>query len=147
MAVGFPFVIGVVVVVEGVGGQTACFDGGAEGFSAHLAAGGRGLLVDHAVLGVVGRAELVVGMAGLASQCDALGCGTGGCVCDCEHGDDCADDNGCGAGASGADKRVAVVVIRLHADGGHGEVCAVDGYHSSLGEPGLRVVFLNGRVD
>ena len=33
----------VVVVVKGVGGEGACFDGGAEGFRAHFAAGGGGL--------------------------------------------------------------------------------------------------------
>ena len=33
----------IVIVVEGVGGETACFDGGAEGFGAHFAAGGGGL--------------------------------------------------------------------------------------------------------
>ena len=51
-AVALVFVVGV-VVVEGVGGETARFDGGAEGFGAHLAAGWGGLLVDHTVLGVV----------------------------------------------------------------------------------------------
>ena len=86
-------------------------------------------------------------MAGLASQCYALGGGASGCVCDGEHGDDCTYDDRGGPGASGADQGVAVVVIGLHADGGHGQVCAVDGDHSSLSETSLWVVLLNGRVD
>ena len=40
-----------------------------------------------------------------------------------------------------------MVVIGLHADGGHGQVRAVDGNHASLRESGLWVVFLNSGVD
>ena len=86
-------------------------------------------------------------MACLAAEGDALGSGAGGGVCDCEHGDDCTDDDGGGAGAAGANERVAVLVVGLHGDGGHGEVGAVDGYHGGLGESGLRIVFLDCGVD
>lgn len=72
-----------------------------------------------------------------------------GCVCDRQHGDDGAYDYGCGAGgaAAAADQRVAGSFVGFHADGGHGQVGAVDGDHGGLGEAGFRVVFLDGGVD
>ena len=43
MTVAERAVVVIVIFVEGVGGETAGFNGGAEGFSAHFAAGGGGL--------------------------------------------------------------------------------------------------------
>lgn len=124
----FGTVFGVAVGIKGVGGEGAGFDGGAEGFGAHGAAGGIGLGVDEAVLAVfVG--DFCVGARALGAEGDALRCGTRGGVGDCEHGDDGTDDDRGGPGAFGADQGVAVAVIGFHADGGHGEVGAVDGDH------------------
>ncbi len=135
------------VVVEGVGGEGAGFDGGAQGFGAHLAPRGAWLRVHQPVLRVVG-ADFAVGVVrGVVAEGDALRCGAGCGVGDCEHGYDGADDDGGGAGAARADQGVAVMVVGFHADGRHGEVGAVDGDHGGLGEAGLGVVFLDAWVD
>ena len=139
-------IIIIIVVVERVGRQGPGLDGGTEGFGAHLPARGRGLLVDEAVLGVVG-ADFAVRVARVAAERDPLRGGAGGGVGDGEHGEHRTEDDGGGAGAAGPDQRVAVVVVGLHAHGGHGEVGAVDGDDGGLGEAGLGVVFLDGRVD
>lgn len=132
----------VVVVVESVGGETACLDGGAQGFGAHFAAAVAWLLVHEAVLDfVVG--DFRVGIAAFYAEGDALCGGAGGGVGDGEHGDDGADDDRDGAGAARPDQWVAVLVVGFHGYGGHGEVGAVDGDHGGLGESGLRVEFLD----
>ena len=92
-------------------------------------------------------AELGVCGAVPRTQGYALRRGAGGSICDCEHCDDRADDNGGCARAAGADKWVAVPVVGLHRDGGHGEVCAVDSDHGGLSEARLRIVFLHCGVD
>ena len=69
---------------------------------------------------MVFEAEFAVGVGGLGAEGDALGSGAGGGVCDCEHCDDGADDDGGGAGTAGADEGVAVLVVGFHGDGGHG---------------------------
>lgn len=119
---------GVVVGVEGVGGEGPGFDGGAEGLGAHGAAGGVGLGVDEAVLAVL-IWDFGVRACALGAERDALGCGSGGGVSDCEHGDDGADNDRGGSRAFRADQGVAVAVVGFHADGGHGEIGAVDGNH------------------
>lgn len=86
-------------------------------------------------------------MTRLASQRNALGRSARSRVGDCEHSNDGADDDGSRTSAASADQRVALVVVGFHGDGGHGQVGAVDGYHGGLGEPGLRVVFLDCGVD
>lgn len=136
----------IVIVVESVGGETACFDRGAQRFGAHLAATVPRLLLHESVLAAcVG--DLGVCVAALGAEGDALRGGAGGGVGDGEHGDDGADDNGDGAGATRADQRVAVLIVWFHGYGGHGEVGAVDGDHGGLGESSLRVEFLDGGVD
>lgn len=119
---------GVVVGVEGVGGEGPGFDGGAEGFGAHGPAGGIGLGVDKTVLAVFVW-DLSVRACALGAERDTLGRGSGGGVGDCEHGDDGADNDGGGSRAFRADQGVAVAVVGFHADGGHCEVGAVDGNH------------------
>ena len=120
---------GVIVGVEGVSGERAGFDGRAEGFGAHGSARSVGLGVDQAVLAVF-IWDFGVGACALGAERNALGCGSGGGVGDCEHGDDGANDDGCGSGAFCADQGIAVAVVGFHADGGHGEVGAIDGDHS-----------------
>ncbi len=128
VAVVFGAEVGVAVGVEGVGGEGSGFDGGAEGFGAHGPARSVGLGVDEAVLAVFVW-DFRVGACAVGAERDALRRCSGGGVGDCEHGDDGADDDGGGSGALCADQGVAVAVVGFHADGGHGEVGAVDGDH------------------
>lgn len=72
---------------------------------------------------------------------------TGGRVCNCEEGDNRTENDGGGASAARAEQWVALFIIGLHGNGGHGEVGTVDGDHGGLGEAGLGVVFLDSRVD
>ena len=104
------------------------------------------MLRDQAVFIVVGG-ELGVGVAAVGAHGEALRCGAGGCVGDCEHGDDGAEDDGGGAGAAGADQGVAVFIVGFHGDSREGQVRTVDGYHGGLGETGSRVRFLDCWLD
>ena len=138
-------VVGVIVVVEGGGWESARCDGCLECFGAHLPMGGW-LLRDQAVFVVVGG-ELSVGVAAVGAHGEALGCGAGGRVGDREHGDNGAEDDGGSAGTAGADQGVAVFVVGFHGDGREGQVGAVDCYHCGLGEAGSRVRLLDGWLD
>src|SRR5271154_3228826 len=140
-------VVGFVVriFVQGGGGDGACFDGGAKGGGAHLAARS-GLLGYEAMLVVVLGRELGVGVVvvvgSFGAEGEALGCGAGSCVGDCEHGDDGPEDDSGGSGATSADEWVAVLIVRLHGDGRQGKVCAVHGDHSGLGQASFGVGLL-----
>jgi len=135
-------------VVERGGREGTRLHSGAEGSLAHVTARFR-LLGDEAVLVVIGadlRIAVAVGVA-LRAESQAVGSGAGRGVGDGNEGDDGADDDGGLAGAACADQRVALVVIGLHADGGEGQVGAVDGDDGGLGETSAGVDILNGGVD
>ena len=86
-------------------------------------------------------------MTGLGAEGEPLGCGPSCSVGDCEHGHDGANDDGGCASSFGTDQRVAVAVIGLHGDGGHGEIGAIYRYHGRLGEAGFGVVFLDSGMN
>jgi hypothetical protein len=115
---------------------------------AHIATG-FGLLGDEAVFVVIAtnRRVAVAVRVTLGAEGEAVCGGAGGCVCDGNESDDCADDDGCFAGAARADERVALVVVGFHTDGGEGQVGAVDGDDGGLGETRLGVDILDGRVN
>jgi hypothetical protein len=141
------FVFGI-RIVEGRGGEGTGFDGGAERGLAHIPPG-LGLLRNQTMLVIVcsdSRISVAVRVA-LGAEGEAVSGGAGGGVCDGYESDDCTDDDGCFAGAAGADERVALVVVGFHADGGEGQVGAVDGDDGGLGEARAGVDVLDGGVD
>lgn len=121
-------IFAIVVVIECISWKRTCFYSSAQGFGAHLSAGSVRLLIDKAVFRFL-VTELGIVLGAGRVQSDALGCSASGGIGDGEHSDDGADDDRSCAGAASADQGIALLVIRLHADSGHGEVGAVDGDH------------------
>lgn len=98
------------------------------------------------VVGANLAVAVTVGIA-LRAEGETVSGGTGGGVGDGDEGDDCANDDGGFSGATSADQRVALVVVRFHANGGEGQVGAVDGHDGRLGEAGAGIDILDGGVD
>lgn len=80
-------------------------------------------------------------------ECWGLGSSAGGGIGDSKESYDSSEDDRSGTRAACAEERVAMLVIGLHGNSGHGEVGAVNGDHGGLGEASGGVVFLDGRVD
>lgn len=76
-----------------------------------------------------------------------LGGGAGGGICDGEKSHDSAKNNRSSTGPTGSQKRVALLVIRLHRNSRHSEIGAVDCNHGRLSKTSLWVVFLNLGMD
>lgn len=95
------------------------------------------------ILGIQRNGSRVLAAAHRQSVCGGAGRGVGAR----DECDNCADHDGSFAGPVCADQGVAVLIVRLHGYGGHGEVGAVDADGCGLGEAGAGVGGLDGGVD
>lgn len=95
---------------------------------------------------IVGNGRVAGWGMSLAAEGDGLGCSAGGGVGDRDDGEEGTENDGRSTGTTGFEERVASLVLGVvgfHRDGGHGEVCAVNGDHCRLSKTSSRVVFLD----
>lgn len=116
------------IIIQCRGRERTGFDGGAEGLGAHLGASRLGR--DEAMFVAVESAVASVAGGGGAAESGGLSSRSGCSIGNRQQGNDGTENDRCGSGAASTEKWVALFVIWLHGDGGHGEVGTVDGDHS-----------------
>ena len=148
LARAFVVVVFAVGIVKSGGRQRTRLYRSAESGLTHVSSRLR-LLCDQTVLEVIG-ANLSIAVSvrvALRAESETVCSGARGSIRNsnkCHYG---TNDDGGFTGTPGADQRVALVVVWLHAHGRHGKVGAIDSDDCGLGKTGSRIHILDCGMD